>query len=140
MPSTVFDDLVDHPRRPDGRHPRSAAPLHASAGGKALLAATAEHADLLEPLTPFTDATVVDHPALRAELDAIRTRGWAVQDREFEGTVSSVAAAIRPDTQHDAIAAVVLYGPAGRLTTKTIERDAPLVVQTADEIARRLRT
>ena len=114
-------------------------PLHASAGGKALLAATVEHADL-EPLTRFTDATVVDPDALRAELDAIRARGWAVQDREFEGTVSSVAAAIRPHPQHDAVAAVVLYGPASRLTTRTVERVAPLVVQTADEIARRLRT
>ena len=114
-------------------------PLHASAGGKALLASSdAEDPVLHEPLTRFTGSTVVDPAVLAAELEVIRQRGWALQSREFEGSVSSVAAAIPSPEGGPSVAAVVVFGPASRLTPKTIEQVAPLVVQAANEISHRL--
>ncbi len=114
-------------------------PLHASAGGKALLAASdAKDPVFREPLTRFTGSTVVDPAVLAAELDLIRARGWAHQSREFEGSVSSVAAAIPAADGRSALAAIVLFGPASRLSPKSIERVAPLVVHAASEISRRL--
>ena len=116
-------------------------PLHASAGGKAILAASGDPRDpaLRGPLTRFTDNTLTDQAALTAELELVRERGWATQCLEFEGDVSSVAAAIPLPDQTSATAAVVLFGPATRLTDDAINSVAPLVVQSADEIANRMR-
>jgi IclR family transcriptional regulator, acetate operon repressor len=114
-------------------------PLHASAGGKALLAASdVEDPALREPLARFTGSTVVDRAELAAELEVIRQRGWAQQSREFEDSVNSVAAAIASADGHSAVAAIVLFGPAIRLAAKTIEQVAPLVVQAATETSHRL--
>jgi DNA-binding IclR family transcriptional regulator len=114
-------------------------PLHASAGGKALLAASnAPGPARRKPLTRFTGNTVVDPSVLAAELELIRQRGWAHQSREFEDSVSSVAAAILTSDGTPARAAIVVFGPASRLTAKSIEQVAPLVVHAASEVSRRL--
>jgi IclR family acetate operon transcriptional repressor len=114
-------------------------PLHASAGGKAMLAAGDGMHDLAlcQPLAKFTGNTVIDVTTMAAELELIRQHGWARQISEFESGVSSAAAAI-PRTKGPT-AAIVLFGPANRLTDEMIERVAPLVIHAADEVAHRLR-
>jgi IclR family pca regulon transcriptional regulator len=54
---------------------------------------------------PMTTHTIVDHAALRRELDLVRDQGWALVDREYEERVCSFAA---PVTSHhgEVIAAV----------------------------------
>jgi DNA-binding IclR family transcriptional regulator len=72
-------------------------PIHCTAGGKAVLA-------LSEPalidrviatgLKPVTAQTITDPAEFRSELARVKVRGFAVDDREFEGSIRAVGAAI----------------------------------------------
>jgi IclR family pca regulon transcriptional regulator len=77
-------------------------PAHATSMGRVLLAALSEDdlaaylaATDLEPLTP---RTIHDPARLRAELERIRKRGWAIVDQELEVGLCSVAAPVREGT------------------------------------------
>ncbi len=74
-------------------------PAHASAVGKAMLAALpAEEVDAIlgDPLRKCTPATIADLPTLHQELARIRSRhGLAYDDQELAVGLSSVAAPIR---------------------------------------------
>ena len=73
-------------------------PLHATSTGKAFLAALpAEELDaLLRPrLERFTDTTITDARALRAALDGVRARGYALSHGELEPALWGVSAAAR---------------------------------------------
>jgi DNA-binding IclR family transcriptional regulator len=68
-------------------------PLHATSTGKAFLAALpAQELDGLT-LERFTDATITDAAALRAELVAVRAQGYAVSHGELEAALWGVSAA-----------------------------------------------
>jgi len=72
-------------------------PLHVSSNGKAVLATLGEpevEAYLRRRLKAWTAQTITDPQRLRAELSAIRGRGYAINDRELDVGVRSVAAAI----------------------------------------------
>jgi len=68
-------------------------PAHASASGKLFLAynRTALSAYLVRPLQSFTEFTIVDGAALRAECAAVRKRGWSTDQQENRLGVSCVA-------------------------------------------------
>ena len=68
-------------------------PLHASGLGKVLLAYGAAK---LPPgaLEPCTEKTITSEAALRAELAAVRARGYAVTDEELEAGLIAFAAPI----------------------------------------------
>jgi len=72
-------------------------PLHAGAASKLLLAnldqAAIEQA-LLAPLKKYTPQTINDPDQLRAELEQIRSRGWASDHAEHGGSVCAVAAPV----------------------------------------------
>ncbi|MFE7134913.1 IclR family transcriptional regulator [Streptomyces sp. NPDC057638] len=72
-------------------------PAHASANGKALLAAgparTVEEL-VARGLERFTDASITDPGAFLGELAAIRERGYATNRGEWRDDVSAVAAAV----------------------------------------------
>jgi DNA-binding IclR family transcriptional regulator len=68
-------------------------PLHATSTGKAFLAALpADELDGLS-LERFTDTTITDPAALRAELAAVRAAGYAVSHGELEAALWGVSAA-----------------------------------------------
>ncbi len=91
-------------------------PLHASALGKVLLAYAAA-ALPPGPLERCTDRTVTSAPALRAELAAVRARGYAVADEELErGLVAFAAPVFRSDAA--VVAALSVSAPATRMTTE----------------------
>ncbi|WP_382306866.1 IclR family transcriptional regulator C-terminal domain-containing protein [Herbiconiux sp. UC225_62] len=74
-------------------------PAYATSMGRVLLAGLAP-ADLdayLATLHPaaFTPSTLTDPAGLRAELDAVRERGWTIVDQELEVGLRSVAAPVR---------------------------------------------
>jgi IclR family acetate operon transcriptional repressor len=116
-------------------------PAYCTAAGKVLLAnlpapALAERvADLA--LMPRTPNTIVDPDDLLVELDRIRRRGYAVDDEEQEIGVRCVGAAIRPHAG-DAVAAVSISGPTGRINVHHIADLAQRVQETATQIGQRL--
>lgn len=99
------------------------APLHVGAPGKALLAflPEAELERLLQtlPLAPITPETITDLPALQAELDQTRARGYAVSVGERSVWAAAVAAPIR-DRSGQTVAAVSVMGPSHRLTAEVL--------------------
>ncbi len=105
-------------------------PLHASGLGKVLLAYGAA---TLPPgeLDQCTDKTITSEPALRAELAAVRARGYAVTDEELErGLIAFAAPVFRYDGA--AVAALSVSGPATRMTR---EAAANAVRRCVDEAA-----
>jgi DNA-binding IclR family transcriptional regulator len=100
------------------RHPiGSRVPAHATAVGHALLAYSPEAAEALiaEGLTQITDATLPHGDALRRALDAVRRRGYAINDRGWHTETAGVAAPILWPASGGAVAALGISGPANRL-------------------------
>lgn len=78
-------------------------PIHATAGGKAIAAYQSEplvESILNRPLAAYTKATKTDAPALRAEFEEIRGRGWAFDRGELRPQVQCVAAPVRDKDGH----------------------------------------
>ena len=111
--------VVHHVFRPDDSRQAlevgALLPVHATAIGKMLLASN-EYAfeDVTaDGLERFTDATITDVPALKAELEATRRRGWAADMEELiEGEVS-IAAPI--SDRAGIVGAIGISGPVERL-------------------------
>jgi DNA-binding IclR family transcriptional regulator len=92
-------------------------PLHATSTGKAFLAAL-PHAELdaivRAGLERFTDTTITAPRALRAALDDVRERGYAVSRGELEPTLWGVSAVAR-DASGRPIAVVSVWGADARV-------------------------
>ncbi len=92
-------------------------PLHATSTGKAFLAAL-PHAELdaivRAGLERFTDTTITAARALRAALDDVRERGYAVSRGELEPTLWGVSAVAR-DASGRPIAVVSVWGADARV-------------------------
>ena len=99
--------------RPGGR-----ANLHSSAAGKAMLAhlPDAEMVRIVRShgLPRMTQRTLVTIKALRANLQAIRARGFAIDDEEHTIGLRCVAAAIL-DEHGAPLASISLSGPTARI-------------------------
>lgn len=116
-------------------------PLHCGASGKALIAFLPEDelAELLKrrPLQAFTRSTITTVAQLKAELQAIRSRGYSIDDEEFEEGLKCLGAPVR-DYSGRVVAAISIAGPAFRLTEKTIPVLARSVMQVAEQLSREL--
>jgi sugar lactone lactonase YvrE/DNA-binding IclR family transcriptional regulator len=93
------------------------APLHCTAGGKALLAFSTPHElrAILHriPVERFTANTLVEPDALVADLALTRARGYAISNGEHVEGVVSVAAPVFDHTGK-AIGAIGIFGPSSR--------------------------
>jgi IclR family transcriptional regulator, acetate operon repressor len=118
--------------RPGGR-----AMMHASGVGKALLAAMAqadcERIVAGHGLPRQTEKTLSTMNGLRAELDATRKRGYAIDDEENAVGLRCVAAAIY-DEHAQPIAALSLSGPKARIADGMIETLGRAVRDAAERI------
>lgn len=117
-------------------------PLHAGASSKAFLAflpeAERERFFAEHPALPaLTERTVVDIDALRAELDEIRTTGFASSRGERQHGAASVAAPIF-DRGGAPAAVISVCGPIERFETRS-EDAARLLLQETARLTRRLR-
>jgi IclR family transcriptional regulator, acetate operon repressor len=112
-----------------------AAPLHATANGKALLAFG--DAPSLGRLTRLTPRTIVDRRELRAELERTRRAGFAVAVEELELGLHAVAAPVF-DAGGACVAAVSVSGPAYRLPEPRLPEVGALCAETAAEVSARL--
>ncbi|MDR6953244.1 DNA-binding IclR family transcriptional regulator [Ancylobacter sp. 3268] len=88
-------------------------------------------------LSAYTRNTITDPDRLRAELEQIRERGYAIDRGEIEIDRNCVAAPIR-DSTGKVFAALSCTGPASRMTAERLAEIAPLVVNHADSISWRL--
>ncbi|HEY3524423.1 MAG TPA: IclR family transcriptional regulator [Candidatus Limnocylindrales bacterium] len=95
----------------------SPAPLHATGVGKVLLAFAPDptvDSVLAGDLRPRTGRTLTTPDDVRAALDEIRARGFAIDNEEFEDGVMCVAAPVRNHAE-EVVAALSVAGPKGRV-------------------------
>jgi DNA-binding IclR family transcriptional regulator len=104
-------------------------PLHASGLGKVLLAYGAAK---LPPgdLEPCTPKTITSDAALRAELAAVRARGYAITDEELESGLIAFAA---PVFRYDGVvvAALSVSAPVARMTKEAAANTARRCIEEA---------
>lgn len=115
--------------------------LHSTGIGKTILAALPE-GELTEllarlPLEARTPRTLVEPDALRAELERIRSRGYAIDDEENETGVRCVAAPL-VDHQGRVVGGLSVSSLVYVLSPDDAERIAPEVVRAAAELSQLL--
>lgn len=113
-------------------------PLHVGSFGKlhlAYLDAREVERYLRHPLHAVAPHTVTEPASLRAELEAIRTQGYALSDSEVEAGMRSLSVPVL-DGARNMIAVLTLAGPAFRLPITPLRRQAPRLVAAAAAIAR----
>jgi IclR family acetate operon transcriptional repressor len=112
-------------------------PIHATALGKALLAA-APHGEIEKVMARgchrYTDRTITTLAAMKLELARIRERGYAVDDEEGVAGLRCVAAAIRGQ-RNEALAAISISAPAAVMPGDAVARYAALVREAALKIS-----
>ncbi len=110
-------------------------PMHASGIGKAILAARPDREiDALlgrRKLGRFTDKTLDTQAALHADLEAIRARGWSIDDEEHTIGMRCIAAPIFNE-YGEAVAGLSISGPAVRLPYERVEELGAKVRAAAD--------
>ncbi|MBO0828935.1 MAG: IclR family transcriptional regulator [Streptosporangiales bacterium] len=111
-------------------------PMHATAAGKLFLAEQDRAARRRRPYRRYTEHTVVDPAELRSHLSKVREQGYATTLEEHEVGLVGVAAPVR-SFDGAVVAALVVSGPAYRLTADAVPRVAAEVVAAADEITQR---
>ena len=130
------DDQAAH--GPPGPMLRELLPAHATAGGKVLLAHRHRwrHSILARPLARHTDRTITNPAELERVATEIRTRGYAVDERECHPRIIAIAAPIFSGADN-VPAAVAISTTADDALPR---RDTLLqqVVQTAEAITRAL--
>ena len=112
-------------------------PLHAPAGGKAILAfSSREFIDqiLTRKLSPLTSNTIIDPKVLEKELLEIKQTGFAFDP---EGTNVGINAFGVPvfNYENKPIAAVVVAGPTSRIKTKKDQSIVTRLKKTAEKIS-----
>ena len=111
---------------------------HASALGKSILASLplVEARRLLESADrqPFTPHTLVDVDELIANLDGVRSRGYAIDDEEYEAGLRCVAAPIC-DSRGRPTFALSISGVAARMAPQVTEQMGQAVLQAARSIS-----
>ncbi len=115
-------------------------PLHAGASSKTFLAFLDPH-DIdsyieRNGLGPLTDATITDAAALKAELDEIRSRGYAVSFGERQAGAASAAAPVF-DHEGRPAAVISVAGPAERFRG-SMEEAIELLRETAARVSERM--
>lgn len=107
-------------------------PATATSMGRVLLAHADERivdAVLSAPLPAHTPQTLTDPAAVRAELQRVRERGWAMVDGELEPGLTSVAVPLRP-RDGEVAAAVNVSMSSGRHADEVVrERFVPAMLR-----------
>ena len=117
------------------------APLHATGAGKLLLLNYSNQKlneyIAVKGLRALTPHTLVTREALVNSLEMIRSRGYALEDEERELGARCVAAPVR-DYSGRIVGGISVSGPTTRMSRARLEALAPLVMDTAAELSRRL--
>jgi DNA-binding IclR family transcriptional regulator len=113
------------------------APIHCTSVGKAILAfQPPETVDKLigDGLTRYTDTTITDEDALKADLAAIHARGYSLDEGEHQPGLRCIGA---PVHDHDGrvFAAISISGPAWKMPAAETDNLAQIVKYTANQIS-----
>lgn len=116
------------------------APAHCTGVGKAILAF--QPAETIRKVSAaglqrYTETTITTDSALQAELAAIRTRGYSIDESEHQPGIRCVAAPIR-DHSGRVIAAISISGSTWKLPVDQIEDLSKVVMHTAAAISAKL--
>jgi IclR family acetate operon transcriptional repressor len=114
-------------------------PLHATATGRAVLAHLPKQdvEELIERgLERYSDTTPADPDELRAELDRIRTDGYAVNRNQYRPDVCAIAAPVL-DEDGTPLATVAISMPDSRYDADRLPEWGRMVADAATEIAGR---
>jgi IclR family KDG regulon transcriptional repressor len=116
----------------------SRAPAYCTAVGKAMLAELpeAEVSNIVRRwgLKAVTANTITTASALKAELKAIRSRGYAIDDEEKEEGLRCVGSAVRSHSGK-LVAAMSISGPAFRMTKERIPEVGRALLQAAGDLS-----
>lgn len=115
-------------------------PAYCTAVGKAMLAFSPEEVVgpiLSGTLHALTDKTITDPALLRADFEAIRRRGYSIDDRENEPEVRCVAAPIFGHDDH-VVAALSVSSLSSRMTAKRVREVGPMAAETSLRISAKL--
>jgi IclR family transcriptional regulator, acetate operon repressor len=115
-------------------------PLHAAASGQAILAflSREQQEDIIAlGLEEFSETTVTNPEALRAELTIIRERGYSINMSAYRPDVVGFGAAVL-DRARRPLAGLSVSVPASRFTDDLVIQLGTLIHQAADEIGRHL--
>ena len=116
----------------------SRAPAYCTAVGKAMLAELpdAEVSGIVRRwgLKPITANTITSMAALKAELRAVRERGYAIDDEEKEEGLRCVGAAVHAHSGK-LVAAMSISGPAFRMTKERIPEVGRALLQAARDLS-----
>jgi DNA-binding IclR family transcriptional regulator len=132
----VYVDQVQAPHVMAADWLGRATPLHATSTGKALLAWLSEDelgAALPGRLERFTDTTITTRAVLRAEVAAVRERGYAVSRGELEAALWGVSAPVRAGGRP--VAVVSVWGAETRIRARGLDELGALTLDAAREIA-----
>lgn len=116
------------------------AQMHCTGIGKAMLANLSQEEIghyLEKPLTAYTESTITDREEMKAELEATRQRGYAIDNMEHEFGVKCVALPIF-DKSHKLHAAMSVSGLAPHFTDEKIREWAILMKKYVAKIENRL--
>jgi IclR family KDG regulon transcriptional repressor len=116
-----------------GRH----LPTHCTASGKVLLAFLPPEVVepiLNAPLAAYTEKTITSPARLRQELEAVRQRGYALADEEFEVGIWAISAPVR-DIGGNVIAAMGIPFPTNRLRRERIPEIAEALLEAANAVS-----
>jgi len=110
---------------------------HATAVGKIVLAFGAVPDAAGRELTAYTDRTIIDPGTLAAEIEAVRSRGWAEAAGEREPDLNALGAPVF-GRAGELAAAIGLQGPAARLTAERRAEVLPALLEAAAGLQRAL--
>lgn len=123
--------VVSEERTQTGLFEGERVPLPATAGGKAILAylSDVDRETILDEfeLSEYTENTITDRDALRAELQAVRDNRLAHDRGEYDSDRHCIAAPIT-DKNDSSVGAVTISGPADRMRENSSQYDFPSIV------------
>jgi DNA-binding IclR family transcriptional regulator len=120
-------------------HVGKVVPLRAGSAGRVLMAwdADALREALDGYLEAFTDSTVVDADALRADVERVRRDGWSYTEGERDEGAAGLSAPVF-DAGARLVGAMTISGPTSRVTRARAEAWAEELVRSAETATRLL--
>jgi IclR family transcriptional regulator, acetate operon repressor len=121
--------------------PGSRVPLHCTSVGKLLLSVQPRRRrdELIRatPLARYTENTITDPARLQVELDAIRKRGYSIDNQEFLAGVVCLAVPVR-DGKGAICTGLAISAPNARMSIEESVRHLPTLFEAAKQLATHL--